>query len=214
MKVEIWSDVVCPFCYIGKHKFGKALERFSEATEIEVVWKSFLLNPDEVTQPGVSALTHLAESKEWTEEYTRGMFDHVIRTAADAGLVFNLDDIQVANTFRAHRLIQFAKSRNEGSRAGELLFRAYFTEGKNIDDTRVLVSVGEELGFSAEETTVAVNGTEWDEFVHTDLYEARQIGVRGVPYFVFNDRYALSGAQPEEVFLGALEKAFSEFRKA
>jgi predicted DsbA family dithiol-disulfide isomerase len=204
--------VVCPFCYIGKRKFEHALERFSQKQNVKVVWKSYLLNPDEVTQPGVSAINHLAAKKGWTEEYAKDMFKHVVKMAHDTDLQFNLEQMKVANSFRAHRFIQFAKSKNEGSGAEELLFNAYFTEGKNIDDSDVLISIGLKLGFSESETKQVINGTDWDEVVNLDLYEAQQIGVRGVPFFVFNDRYSVSGAQAEDVFLGALEKSYSETR--
>ncbi len=204
--------MVCPFCYIGKRKFENALKQFPDAEGVDVVWKSFMLNPDEVTQPNVSALSHLAKNKGWTEEYTRGMFSHVSRMAEDTGLVFNPGGMKVANSFRAHRLIQLAKSVKKANLAEEMLFKAYFTEGKNIDDADMLISIGLALDFSEPEIIQAVNGNDWDEYVQNDLYEARQIGVRGVPYFVFNDRYAISGAQPEDVFLGVLEKAFAETR--
>lgn len=211
MKVEIWSDVMCPFCYIGKRKFEDALSRFPDKDRIEVVWKSFELNPALVTNPQKSVTEYLAETKGWTLEYTQQVQAHVIDMAKEVGLHYDFDKAVMANSFDAHRLIQLAKTKGKGDAAEERLFKAYFTEGKNTADHDTLTQLGTEIGLDAQEIKTLLAGNEFAEAVQRDEYEARQIGVRGVPYFVFNDKYAVSGAQPSETFLGALTQAYAEW---
>jgi predicted DsbA family dithiol-disulfide isomerase len=210
MKVGIWSDVVCPFCHIGKRRFEDALNRFEFRDQVEVVWKSFLLNPDQITRTDISLKEHLAESKGWSLEYTSQMQDYLVKMAADVGLHYDFDKAVAANSTDAHRLIQLAQKRGKGDEAEEALFRAYFTDGKNIADHAFLAELGECLGFEKSEVLEMLNTDAFWGEVQKDIYEARQIGVKGVPYFVFNDRYAVSGAQPADTFLGALNRAFSE----
>jgi len=213
MKVEIWSDVMCPFCYIGKRHFEKALEGFSEHDKIEVEWKSFQLNPDMKTEPGKSINQYLAENKGWTLEQARQANEHVTRMAKEAGLEYNMDRAVVANSFDAHRLVQLAKKSGKGDAMEERLFRAYFTEGKNIADHATLAGLAEEAGLEKEAVERTLAGRDFAAEVEQDIYEARQISVRGVPYFVLNDRYAVSGAQPVETFAGALRAAWKEWEQ-
>lgn len=211
MKVEIWSDVMCPFCYIGKRRFEEALSRFPNKDHVEVVWKSFELNPALVTNPQKSVTEYLAETKGWTLEYTQQVQAHVIDMAKEVGLHYDFDKAVMANSFDAHRLIQLAKTKGKGDAAEERLFKAYFTEGKNTADHDTLTQLGTEIGLDAQEIKILLEGNEFAEAVQRDEYEARQIGVRGVPYFVFNDKYAVSGAQLAETFLGALTQAYAEW---
>lgn len=211
MKVEIWSDVMCPFCYIGKRKFEDALSQFPNKNEIDVVWKSFELNPSLVTNPTKSVTEYLAESKGWTLDYTQQVQTHVINMAKEVGLHYDFDKAVMANSFDAHRLIQLAKTKGKGDAAEERLFKAYFTEGKNTADHETLLQLGTEIGLDPQEIKDVLAGDAFGDAVHRDEYEARQIGVRGVPYFVFNDKYAVSGAQAPETFLGALTQAYSEW---
>ena len=131
IKVEIWSDVMCPFCYIGKRKFESALAQFKDKDKVEIVWKSFQLNPNQITDPSKSTVQYLAETKGWSMDYTRSTIQHVTGMAESVGLHYDFDKAVVANSFDAHRLIQFAKSKGKGDAAEERLFKAYFTEGKN-----------------------------------------------------------------------------------
>lgn len=211
MKVEIWSDVMCPFCYIGKRRFEKALDQFSHKEDIEVVWKSFQLNPDMKTQPGKSINQYLAEVKGWSIEQAQQVNAQVTDMARDAGLEYDLDKAVVANSFDAHRLVQLAKTKGRGDEMEERLFKAYFTEGKNIADPFTLQQLGEEAGLDKSEVAELLASDSFSDRVNQDIYEARQIGVRGVPYFVLNDRYAVSGAQASETFAGALNQAWAEF---
>jgi len=213
MLVEIWSDVMCPFCYIGKRKFEEALAQFADKDKIELVWKSFQLAPEMKTDPTKKIDQYLAEHKGVSLEDAKRMNDQVSRMAEQVGLVYNFDKCVVANSFNAHRFSHFAKQYGKQNEAEEKLFRAYFTEGKNIDDNKTLIQLGEELGLDTSSLkTVLENGTYADD-VTKDIYEAQQVGVRGVPFFVFNRKYAVSGAQESQVFLQTLEKSFTEWKK-
>lgn len=213
MKVEIWSDVMCPFCYIGKKRFENALEQFAGKDSIEVIWKSFQLNPAMKTAPGKSINQYLSEVKGWSVAQAKQANDYVTRMAKEVGLNYDFDKAVVANSFDAHRVIQLAKTSGKGDAMEEQLFKAYFTEGKNIADHNTLVQLATAIGLEQEAVRKLLNSNEYADAVERDIYEAHQIGVRGVPYFVLNDRYAVSGAQATETFLGALNKAWGEWEK-
>lgn len=211
MKVEIWSDIMCPFCYIGKRRFETALQQFPHRGDIEVVWKSFQLNPDMKTDPGKNINEYLAEIKGWTPDQARQVNQQVTDMAREEGLQYDFDKTVVANSFDAHRLIQLAKAHGKGDTMEESLFRAYFTEGKNIADPATLLELGTGAGLDADTVKNLLQSDAYADKVQQDVYEARQVGVRGVPFFVLNDRYAVSGAQPRETFSGALHQAWSEW---
>lgn len=213
MKVEIWSDIMCPFCYIGKRRLENALKEFQHKNDIQIVWKSFQLNPAMKTEPGKNINQYLAEVKGWSLAQARQANDYVTKMAKEVELNYDFNKAIVANSFDAHRLIQLAKAHGKGDEMEERLFKAYFTEGKNIADHETLVLLGSEIGLSSETIKKMLNSDEYAGEVENDIYEASRIGVRGVPYFVFNDRYAISGAQPTETFLGALNKAWGEWEK-
>ena len=213
MKVEIWSDIMCPFCYIGKRQLENALKEFHHKDDIEIVWKSFQLNPAMKTEPGKNINQYLSEVKGWSLSQAKQANDYVTKIAKEVGLNYDFNKSVVANSFDAHRLIQLAKVNDRADEMEERLFKAYFTEGKNIGDHETLLLLGTEIGLSSETIKKTLNGNEYADEVEKDIYEASRIGVRGVPYFVFNDRYAVSGAQPKETFLGALNKAWGEWEK-
>lgn len=210
MEIKIWSDVRCPFCYIGKRKFESALEKFIHKDEVEVIWKSFELDPELQTQIDVNIYEFFAEIKNIPIEKAKEMNKHVAQVAKDIGLDFNLDAMVVANSFNAHKLIQIAKGKNLGNEAKEVLFRAQFIEGGNIDDTGSLLQMGISLGLTEEELSQGLDSKTYATAVKQDEYEANALGIRGVPFFVFDNKYAVSGAQSPEVFLQTLEKAWSE----
>lgn len=212
MKVEVWSDVVCPFCYIGKTHFDEALEKFSEKGNIEFVWKSFQLNPNVKTEPELSLYDHLAESKGISIEQAKGMGDHAAKMGAQARLELNFDKCVVANSFNAHRLLHFAKENGLQQQMKARLFQAYFTEGKNIDDTETLIALAKEIGLDAQQARAILESDKFAANVRADIQESQQLGVRGVPFFVFNRKYAISGAQPTSAFLETLETSFAEWR--
>jgi predicted DsbA family dithiol-disulfide isomerase len=210
MKVEIWSDVMCPFCYIGKRRFETALAKFPQREKVDIVWKSFQLNPYLVTDPDKNTIAHLAESKGWTLEYAKGMTNHVTQVAEQVGLQFDFDKAVVANSFDAHRFSAFAKTKGLQDAAEEALFNAYFTEGKNTADHATLMELGEKIGLNAAEIKEMLESDAFSDDVKRDIYEAQQLGVRGVPFFLLAEKYAVSGAQDSAVFLQALTQTYKE----
>lgn len=214
MKVEVWSDVVCPFCYIGKTHFDEALAQFTEKENIEFEWKSFQLNPDLKTNLDQTLYEHLSESKGITVEQAEGMGIHAALMGKAAGIELNFEKSVVANSFNSHRLIHFAKANGKQQEMKSRLFKAYFTEGKNIDDTETLIALAKEIGLNGDEAKAVLESNRYAEDVNDDINESQQWGVRGVPFFVFNRKYAVSGAQSSEAFLETLEKAFAEWQEA
>src|SRR5699024_1359264 len=211
MKVEIWSDVMCPFCYIGKRRFEEALAQFDHSEDIRVEWKSFQLQPNLQSRPDKNMADHLAQTKGWSTEQIAQMQQRIIDMASDAGLEFNFEDAVVANSLDAHRLAHFAKSQDKGGAAEETLFKAHFTDGKNIDDVEVLTALAESIGLDAEKTRNILKGDQYTKAVKDDIRESQKVGVQGVPFFVFNREYAVSGAQPTQAFLEALQKSWKEW---
>lgn len=206
MKVEIWSDVMCPFCYIGKRKFEQALEQFLERNSVEIEWKSFQLNPGMKTDPSKNINQFLAEHKGISVAQAKLMNDRVTEMAREVGLHYDFDKAIVANSFAAHRLSHYAKKYGKQDAMEERLFKAYFTEGKNTADHETLIQLAGEVGLDENEVRVMFSGNDFADDVNNDIYEAHQVGARGVPFFVFNNKYAVSGAQPSELFLQVLNK--------
>jgi predicted DsbA family dithiol-disulfide isomerase len=213
MKIEIWSDVMCPFCYIGKRRFEEALQHFEHKNEVEIEWKSFQLNPDLITDPTLNITQHLADIKGWTLDYTQQLNNQVTEMAAGEGLTYNFDKAVVANSFDAHRFAHMAKKHGLGDKAEEALFKAYFTDGKNIADHDTLNELGIEMGLDENEIKQILQTEAYAEEVKHDIAEAGYLGVRGVPFFVMNGKYAVSGAQMVPVFVETLEKSYNEWQK-
>src|SRR5688500_3089174 len=189
MKVEIWSDVICPFCYIGKRKFENAMAQFPDRDKVKLIWKSFQLAPEMKTRPEKNIHQFLSEHKGVSLDQAKRMNEHVTQLAKQVGLTYNFDRSIVANTFHAHRFSHFARQFNKQNEAEEILFRSYFTDGKNIDDYQTIIALGEEIGLDAKALKeVLENGTYADQ-VRADIDEAAQVGVRGVPFFAFNRKY-------------------------
>jgi predicted DsbA family dithiol-disulfide isomerase len=210
MKVEIWSDVMCPFCYIGKRRFEAALSQFDHKGQVEVEWKSFQLNPMLKTDANKNTTQYLAEIKGWSIDQAKEANNYVSNMAKEVGLNYNLDKAIVANSFDAHRVVQYAKTQGKGDAMEEQLFQAYFVDGKNTADHATLIDLGAAIGLSPTEVEQVLTTDAYTSEVQRDIYESQQIGVRGVPFFVINNKYAVSGAQASETFLGALQKAWSE----
>lgn len=213
MKVEIWSDIMCPFCYIGKRKFESAMEAFNTADNIELEWHSFQLDPGVKPGERKDLFRYLSERKGISYQQSVEMHKQVTDMAAAAGLEYNFDKAVVANSFDAHRLIQLAKAKDLVDAAEERLFRAYFTEGKDISNHTVLKELGNDIGLKHTEVDEMLGSDAYTENVHHDIREAAQIGVRAVPFFVFNRKFAVSGAQPPEVFLQALQQSYEDWYK-
>jgi Predicted dithiol-disulfide isomerase involved in polyketide biosynthesis len=213
MKIEIWSDVVCPFCYIGKRKFEAALIDFEHAGEVEIIWKSYQLSPEMKTIPGKSIHQYLSEHKRISLDEATSMNNQVASWARQVGLQYDFDNAVPANTFLAHRFSHLAKKHGVQNEAEEKLFNAYFTEGKNIDDVETLARIGAELGIDATLVKSVLKSDEFADAVRNDIQEAYSLGLRGVPFFVFDRKFAVSGAQDSKVFLNTLEKAYESWKK-
>jgi predicted DsbA family dithiol-disulfide isomerase len=211
MKVDIWSDVRCPFCYIGKRKFEKGLENFPQKDQVEVTWKSFQLDPTLDSKNSEDIFSYFTRAKGVSRQQAEQMFGNVTEIAKEVGLVFNIPASIVANSFNAHRLIQMAKAKGLGNEAEEALFRIHFTEGKDINDGDTLLQTGLSIGLGENELKEMLESEAWTSEVRQDEEMARALGVSGVPFFVFNDKYAVSGAQSPETFLQVLEKAWAEY---
>lgn len=213
MKIEIWSDVACPFCYIGKRNFETAMEQFSDKGNIEVEWKSFQLDPTAPEVAVESQEDYLVKRKGMSKDQVKGMLANVTEVAKQAGLKYQMDKVVMVNTQKAHQLIQFAKTKNLGDEMEERLFKAYFTEGLNVADDAVLTKLGTEIGLDENELQAAFTDDKYLYQMKQDIQEGANIGVQGVPFFVFDRKYGISGAQPSEAFLQTLDKSFTEWRK-
>jgi predicted DsbA family dithiol-disulfide isomerase len=205
LRVEIWSDVVCPWCYVGKRRFEKALETFAHRDDVEVTWRSFELDPQAPPQREHTSAEHLASKYGMSLEQAEGTNAQMTELAAGEGLEYHLDRTRGGNSFAAHRLIQLAADHGLQDAMKERLMRAYFTEGEAVGDRETLIRLADEVGLDARET---LNGDAYADAVNADVELAHRIGIRGVPYFVLDRRYGVSGAQPAELLLQALDKAW------
>lgn len=210
MKIEIWSDVACPFCYIGKRRLEQALEQFEHKDEVEIEWKSYLLNPELKPEPGQSLYEYLSKAKGWTMDYTIKANQQVLEMAKEVGLEYQLDKVRIANTTDAHRIIQLAKQKGLGAQIEEAFFDAYFTKGADLGDHDVLVDIAVRVGLNETEARQVLENQLLNDKISQDIYESTQIGVRGVPFFVFDNKYGISGAQPLEVFTRTLEQTYGK----
>ncbi len=216
MKVEIWSDVVCPWCYIGKRRFEAALAEFPHRDQVEVEWKAFELDPTAASAPaGTPAgdreyATRLAEKYGTDVDSAQQMIDTMTAQAAVEGLDFRFDRAVRANTVDAHQVIHLAGLRGIQDAVKERLLKAYFTEGEAVGDRDTLVRLAAEAGLDADEVRGALDENRYVGAVRADEAEAQAIGIRGVPFFVVDRKYGVSGAQPAEVLREVLDKAWSE----
>ncbi|WP_168122627.1 DsbA family oxidoreductase [Paenibacillus sp. HB172176] len=210
MTVEIWSDFVCPFCYIGETRYEMALKQFEHQGQIETVFRSFELDPGAVSDEGMTTSEMLSKKYGLTMEQVRSSNEQMVQRAADAGLTFHLDDLRVLNTFDAHRLSHYAAEQGKQEELAALLFQAYFDHNRDISDSSVLVEYAVQAGLQEEGAREALGSHRYADEVKRDEAEAVELGVRGVPFFVIDRKYAISGAQDTNVFLETLNKAWQE----
>lgn len=216
--VEVWSDIACPWCYIGKRRFAAALQAFAHRDHVEVVWRSYELSPDTPAGPGVPEIAALSQRMGAPVERIREMFAHVTEVAAGDGLTYDFERALAANTFDAHRLVHLAREHGGpelADRTLEALFAAQFTAGADLGTASVLAGIAAEAGFADaglddDAVLAALAGDHAADAVRHDEAEARALGVTGVPFFVAGRRVAVSGAQPVEVFGRLLEAAWQE----
>ncbi len=207
MRVEIWSDVVCPWCYIGKRHFEQALEHFEHRDEVEVIWRSFELDPGHPSSYDGDLTEALAAKYGTSPDQARAMIDGMSERAASVGLHYDLHRAVPANTFDAHRLIHLAAARGLQDVAKERLFTAYMTEGADVGDHGTLLRLAGEIGLDEAEAEAVLAGGDYGDAVREDERRAGQIGVSGVPFFVIDGAFAISGAQPAELMLSGLRQA-------
>lgn len=210
MYIEIWSDVVCPWCYIGKRRFEAALAQFAHREQVEIMWRSFELDPQAPRASNGSLNEVLSKKLGISPARAAAMNEQVTALAAEEGLDYRLDHAKHGNTFDAHRLIHFAQTHGLQATAKERLLQAYFTEGRAISDPDVLVAIGEEIGLSADQVRTMLASDSYADAVRADERRAQQFGISGVPFYVIDGTYGVSGAQPAAAFLDVLEQIWAE----
>lgn len=204
MKVEIWSDIACPWCFIGKRRFERALEKAE--LDAEIVWRSFELDPGAPQKSELPLDEMLARKYRVDIEQARSMLDQMTEAGELEDIEFKFDQIEPTNTFDAHRLIHFASTQGKGDSMKERLLKAYFTEGQNLGDTETLVGLGEEVGLEAADVREMLESESCSTQVREDELKARQMGVHGVPFFLIDGKYSVPGAQMPEVWADAFRQ--------
>jgi len=210
LKIQIWSDIMCPFCYIGKRRIEEALSLFEHKDAVEIEWKSFELDVTFIASAEDSLVEHLAEKYRKDIDWAQTMLDNMTQNAKSAGLDFHFEKAVLANSHHAHRLLHLAKKHHLANELEELLFKAYLTEGKDLNNQNTLTELGIEVGLEAKAVAQVLHSDDYSKEVKQDIQEANTIGVKGVPFFVFDNKYAISGAQPATAFLQTLEKVWKE----
>ena len=213
MIIYIWSDIMCPFCYIGKRKFENALHKFSKKDKVHVVWKSFDLAPHMETNTDINIYEFLSVFKSIPMPEVKNLTAHVTNMAKDAGLDFNFDTTVAAKTKKAHQLMHLAIAHNLQNELKEALLKAYFIDGKNIDDIETLIVLGTSIGLKTKEIKDTFVNEKFLKAISDDIQEAKNLGIQGIPYFVFNKKYGVSGAQHESTFLDILEKSYTDWER-
>jgi predicted DsbA family dithiol-disulfide isomerase len=212
IKVDIWSDIACPWCYIGKRRFEAALAEFPQRDQVDVVWHSFELDPSAALVNPMNARDNLAAKYGETSEGAQKMIDHMTSMAASEGLDFRFGMLKLTNTFQGHQVIHLAAEHGVQDAMKERLLKAYLSEGENLGDVDTLVRLAEDVGLDGGEVRAALERQTYAQAVRNDEAQAQAYEISGVPFFVFNDKYGVSGAQSPEVFLNALDQVWQEQR--
>jgi len=213
LRIDIWSDIACPWCYVGKRRFEAALERFENRGDVELHWRSFELDPSApqvVSTEEVSYVDRLARKYGATPERARTMIEQMTETAAADGLAFDFDRIRPGNTFDAHRLVHLAAEHGKQDAMKEAFFRAYLEQGVSIGDHEAIAKVAVDTGLDADAVQGVLQSDAFAADVRLDEQQAAQLGIRGVPFFVLDRRYAIQGAQSADTVLSVLRKAHQE----
>ena len=214
LRIDIWSDIACPWCYVGKRRLEAALAQFSGRDAVEIVWRAFELDPSapRVRDNSVSSAERLAKKYGTSTAQAQGMIDRMTNVARADGLDFHFERLQSGNTFDAHRVLHLALERGQQDAVKERFLRGYMSEGEPIGEPETLVRLAAEVGLDAEDVRATLATDAYAHEVRADEKEARENGITGVPFFVFDRRYAVSGAQPVEVFVRALTQVWNELR--
>ncbi|GAB2693965.1 DsbA family oxidoreductase [Paenibacillus thermoaerophilus] len=210
MKVEIWSDFACPFCYLGKRRFEAGLERFEHKDRVEVTFRSFELDPDAPVSVPYDVHDMLASKYGMSRERAKAWNDDVVRQAAEVGLEYRMDTLKLTNTLDAHRLTHYAAQFGKRAEVSELLFKAHFTDSRHIGERETLIEIAAQAGLDREETARVLDGGQFADEVRREEQEGAALGIRGVPFYVIDRKYGVSGAQSPDVFLDVLRKAWEE----
>jgi predicted DsbA family dithiol-disulfide isomerase len=210
VKVEIWSDIPCPWCYIGRRRFEKALQMFQHRDQVEVTWRSFQLDPRAPQEHPGTVQDQLMERYGNSREEVASILAQVTSVAAKEGLDLQFDRVRPANSFDAHRLLHLAAGRGLQAELKERLQKAHFTEGLVISDRDTLLRLAGEVGLDVDEARRVLDTDAYSAEVQADIRRARQLGIQGVPFFVLDEKYGVSGAQSSELFLSALERAWAD----
>ncbi len=210
MKIEIWSDVVCPWCYVGKRNFETALADFEHRDDVEVAWRSFELDPSAPTEREGDYATHLARKYGMSQDQAQNMMDSMAKKGAGVGLVLDFGKARPGNTFDAHRLLHFAAEKGVQDALKERLLRAAFSEGEPIGNRPALVRLAEEVGLSSQEAAAVLDGDAYAADVRADEELALDLGISAVPFFVIDRTFGIPGAQPPDVILRALQRAWEK----
>jgi len=212
LRLDIWSDIACPWCYVGKRRLEAALAQFEHRDSVEIVWRAFELDPSapRVRDKSVSYAERLGKKYGTSAVQAQTMIDRMTNVAREDGLDFHFEIAQSGNTFDAHRVLHLAHERGKQDAVKERFLRAYMTEGEAIGEPETLVRLAAEAGLDEEEVRATLLSNAYEKEVRSDEREARENGITGVPFFVLGGRYAVSGAQPAELLLRALKQAWSE----
>jgi len=210
MKIEIWSDYACPYCYIGERQLEKALESFSDKGDIDISFKGFELDPNASYETTTTTRERISEKYRISIEKAQQMIDSITEYAKRVGLDYNYGTTRYTNTFDAHRIAKYAENKGKGLEISQKLFHAYFSENKQMSDHKVLTDIAIELGLDKLEVEEVLKNKKFAENVRNDEYEASRLGIQAVPFCFINGKYSISGAQSPEVFKEAIEKALQE----
>ncbi|ULH14580.1 DsbA family oxidoreductase [Deinococcus sp. KNUC1210] len=210
LQVDIWSDIACPWCYVGKRRFEQALAKFPQRGEVDVVWHSFELDPAAQSHASLNMRDILAKKYGRSQEQAQQMLDSMTQTADAEGLTYHFDRLQVANTFQAHQLLHLAAEHGRQAALKERLLHAHFSEGLNVDDPETLITLAAEVGLDSALIRRALEQQTYAEAVRQDEAQAQRYGIQGVPFFVLDGTYGVSGAQSPETLLNALQQTWSE----
>ena len=210
MRIDIWSDIVCPFCYVGKRNVEQALAEFEHRDEVEVVWHSFELDPSATEHPAGSLPELIAKKYSMSLEESIASQESLAARARAVGLDFNWRQARYGNTFDAHRVIHYAADQGLASAAQEAFKKAYFTEGRSVQDHESILDIASEIGLDTAEVEAVLKSDRYAEQVRADEQLAHQLGINGVPFFLLESKWAVNGAQPAEALLQALRHVWEQ----
>jgi predicted DsbA family dithiol-disulfide isomerase len=208
IKIEVWSDFICPFCYLGKRKLYQALDRLGLGNKAEIIWHSYQLDPDFPRNKSISSLQYLIEKKHYQPGQIEGIHQYLTEQGRLYDIDFRFDKALTFNTYDAHRLWQWSKNSGKSNEFKEAVFLAYFTKGIDLSGNENLLNIITDLGLDRSEADRILNSDSFDQEIEMDKYQSRQLGIRGVPYFLINDKKDISGAQDDRVFDSVLSSSF------